>query len=60
MFGGKQWRPNLHCQDAADAFIAAADAPDEAVRGEIFNVGDNGANHTIREVAEIVAAWCRT
>jgi lipopolysaccharide/colanic/teichoic acid biosynthesis glycosyltransferase/nucleoside-diphosphate-sugar epimerase len=54
VFGGLQWRPNLHCQDAADAFIAAADAPDEAVRGEIFNVGDNGANHTIREVAEIV------
>jgi nucleoside-diphosphate-sugar epimerase len=54
VFGGTQWRPNLHCQDAADAFIAAADAPDEAVRGEIFNVGDNGANHTIREVAEIV------
>ena len=54
VFGGAQWRPNLHCQDAADAFIAAADAPDEAVRGEIFNVGDNGANHTIREVADIV------
>jgi nucleoside-diphosphate-sugar epimerase len=55
VFGGAQWRPNLHAQDAADAFIAAADAPDEVVRGEIFNVGDNDANHTVRDVADIVA-----
>jgi lipopolysaccharide/colanic/teichoic acid biosynthesis glycosyltransferase/nucleoside-diphosphate-sugar epimerase len=54
VFGGNQWRPNLHCQDAADAFVAAFEAPAEKVNRGVFNVGANGNNHTILEVAEKV------
>ncbi len=36
--GGRMWRPLLHIEDAADAYIAALDAPDEKVAGRIFNV----------------------
>ena len=53
--GGDQWRPFVHCQDAAEAFAIAATASSELVRGEIFNVGGAGMNHTIGRVGEIVA-----
>ncbi len=56
VFGGGQWRPNLHVQDAAAAIVLAADAPDEIVRGQVFNVGDDRANHTVREIADLVRA----
>jgi nucleoside-diphosphate-sugar epimerase len=56
VFGGPQWRPNLHVQDAVSALLLAADAPDHLVRGQTFNVGDDGANHTVLEVAGLVAA----
>jgi nucleoside-diphosphate-sugar epimerase len=54
--GGGQWRPNLHVQDAATAFVLAADAPEPLVRGQCFNVGDGRANQTVREIAALVAA----
>jgi len=54
VFGGDQWRPNLHVQDAAEAFIRASEADDAVVRGEIFNVGHNDENYTVRQIAEIV------
>lgn len=54
VFGGGQWRPNLHVQDAAAAFMLAAEAPDEIARGETFNIGDNSANHTVLDIAHMV------
>jgi lipopolysaccharide/colanic/teichoic acid biosynthesis glycosyltransferase/nucleoside-diphosphate-sugar epimerase len=54
VFGGNQWRPNLHVQDAADAFLTALEAPADKVNRGIFNVGANENNHTILEVAEKV------
>jgi nucleoside-diphosphate-sugar epimerase len=51
--GGWVWRPLVDVQDAADAMIAAYEAPAEVVRGEIFNVVH--ANYQIRELAMIVA-----
>ncbi len=56
IMGGNQWRPNVHCQDAADAFIMAMEAPAEKVSGEIFNLGANKLNATILELGELVAA----
>jgi len=56
VMGGEAWRPHVHVQDVARAFLAAAEAPSEEVSGEIFNVGGNSQNHTIGETADIVAA----
>ena len=56
--GGNQWRPILHVQDAAEAFIAAAEADDDRVRGETFNVGSNRENYTVLDVARRVQAQC--
>jgi len=51
---GTAWRPLLHIQDMADAFIFMANADDDLVAGEIFNVGNNEENYTVRTVAELV------
>lgn len=54
IFGGGQWRPFVHCQDAAAAFALAGTAPSNLVRREIFNVGSRPMNYTISEVGEAV------
>ena len=51
--GGWMWRPLVDVRDAADAMIAAYEAPSELVRGEIFNVLHS--NYQIRELAMLVA-----
>ena len=56
VFGGRQWRPNVHCRDAARAFLMALEAPGEKVAGEVFNVGGDENNHRISEIGEIVAS----
>jgi nucleoside-diphosphate-sugar epimerase len=52
---GMSWRPIVHIEDIARAFVAALEAPDEAVSNEIFNVGITTENYRIREIAETVA-----
>jgi nucleoside-diphosphate-sugar epimerase len=52
---GTPWRPLVHVQDIARAFLATLEAPREAVHDEAFNVGRNEENYRIREVAEMVA-----
>jgi nucleoside-diphosphate-sugar epimerase len=51
---GTPWRPLVHVQDICQAVILALEAPREAVHNEIFNVGDDGQNYRIREIAAIV------
>jgi nucleoside-diphosphate-sugar epimerase len=55
IFGGDQWRPNVHCRDAARAFMLALEAPARVVAGEIFNVGGELLNHKISEIGLMVA-----
>jgi nucleoside-diphosphate-sugar epimerase len=52
---GTPWRPLVHVEDIARAFVAAALAPRDQVFGQAFNVGATDANYRIREVATIVA-----
>ncbi len=54
IFGGDQWRPNVHCQDAARAFIMAYEAPGSQVAGEVFNVGGDDLNYRIAEIGSLV------
>ena len=51
---GSPWRPLVHVQDVAHAALAAVEAPREAVHDEAFNVGRDGENYQIRDVATIV------
>ena len=53
---GTPWRPLVHIRDISQAFIAALEAPREAVHNAVFNVGNTRANYQIREIATAVAA----
>ncbi len=52
---GKPWRPVVHVEDVARAFLAVLEAPIDTVHNQAFNVGANHLNHQIIELAEIVA-----
>jgi len=54
IFGGEQWRPFLHVDDAAMAVMQVLEAPLPLVRNQVFNVGSNEQNFTIRQIGEIV------
>ncbi len=53
--GGEQWRPFLHVEDAADAYIFMLEAPLENVNGQIFNVGSTEQNLRIVDLAQAVS-----
>jgi len=52
--GGDQWRPFLHVDDAARSIMQVLRAPKQLVNRQIFNVGSNRQNLTVRQVAEII------
>ena len=51
---GTAWRPLLHVEDMANAFLTVMRAQNELVTGQIFNVGNNNDNFSVREIAEHV------
>ena len=52
---GTPWRPIVHIEDISRAFLAALEAPAEAVQREAFNVGRDEENYQVRDIAAIVA-----
>jgi nucleoside-diphosphate-sugar epimerase len=52
---GSPWRPIVHIEDIARAFLAGLEAPAEQVANQAFNVGRTEHNYRIREIAEVVA-----
>jgi nucleoside-diphosphate-sugar epimerase len=51
---GTPWRPLVHVEDIASAFLAVLHAPRELVHDEAFNVGASAENYRIRDLVEIV------
>ncbi|MBN1566470.1 MAG: NAD-dependent epimerase/dehydratase family protein [Acidobacteria bacterium] len=56
VFGGRQWRPLLGVEDAAEAYIRCIEANLQDVGNQVFNVGSDGQNYQIDEVAEIIGS----
>lgn len=52
MSDGTSWRPLLHVEDMASAFIHVLKSSKQMVSGKIFNVGKNEENHKVIEIAE--------
>ena len=52
IFNQEQWRPFIHVNDVARAFVCALQAPAKTVSGEIFNVGSYQLNYSLGQVAE--------
>ena len=51
---GTPWRPLVHIEDISRAFLAALEAPRDAVHAQAFNVGATAENYRIRDVARLV------
>jgi len=52
VFGGSQYRPNIHIGDMTDVYLRILDLPPEKVAGKVWNVGYD--NLTVRRIAELV------
>src|SRR5438876_8260437 len=51
---GTPWRPLVHIEDIARAFLAVLHAPGAAVHNQAFNVGRTEENYRVRDLAEMV------
>ncbi len=51
---GTPWRPVVHVEDIARAFLAVLDAPRALVHNQAFNVGALDENYRVRDLAEMV------
>ena len=51
---GSPWRPLVHVQDIARAYVSILEADRDPIHNKAFNVGTTTENYQIREVAEIV------
>jgi nucleoside-diphosphate-sugar epimerase len=55
VFGGKQWRPLLSVQDAAEAYALCIEADIGDVGNQVFNIGSDEQNYQIENIARIIA-----
>lgn len=53
IFGGDQWRPFLHVDDAGAALLRMKDIP-LGRTVEIFNVGSSKENYTINQIGDLI------
>ena len=51
---GTPWRPIVHIEDIARAFLAVCEAPREQVHLEAFNIGATAENYRVIELARMV------
>jgi len=51
---GTPWRPLLHVRDLSAAFLAVLEAPRETVANQAINVGRDGDNYQVRDLAAAV------
>lgn len=51
---GSPWRPLVHIEDIARAFVAVLAAPSDAVNDRALNVGRTEENYRIRDVADMI------
>lgn len=52
VFGGSQYRPNLHIEDMAEAYVHVLQQPEKNIASKIYNVG--GENLSLNQIAEKV------
>jgi nucleoside-diphosphate-sugar epimerase/CBS domain-containing protein len=54
VFGGRQWRPLLGVEDAAEVYVRCLEANLQSVGNQVFNVGSDDQNYQIDDVAGII------
>jgi nucleoside-diphosphate-sugar epimerase len=56
--GGEMWRPLIHIADIADAYIACLNAPEDKIKGQIFNLSHK--NYRVIELAHWIKEVLKT
>jgi nucleoside-diphosphate-sugar epimerase len=54
IFGGDQWRPFIHVDDAAEAILRCLEAPLHVIKGQIFNAGSDDQNYQIAQLGDLI------
>jgi nucleoside-diphosphate-sugar epimerase len=54
VYGERFWRPYVHVRDAARAVATVLGAPQELVRGQVFNVGSTDENFRKMDLIDII------
>jgi len=52
--GGEQWRPFIHVEDAASAYLLTLQKQKSKIQG-IYNLGGNQLNHQLKDIAENIS-----
>jgi nucleoside-diphosphate-sugar epimerase len=52
VYDADTWRPYCHVEDISSAIITVLGSPEDAVRGEVFNVGHSDENYTKRMLVD--------
>ena len=52
--GGRQWRPIVHVEDTAGAFVSLLDRASSEIGGRVFNIGSSEHNYQVLSLAYIV------
>ena len=55
VFGGSQFRPNIHIEDMVDAYLLTLSSPDKIINGKVFNVGAD--NLSLDQIATEVSKY---
>ena len=53
VFGGEQYRPNIHIDDMVDFYLQSLSWENDLINGKVFNVGYT--NYTVNEISGMVA-----
>lgn len=53
---GRAWRPFIHVDDIAAAFLAVLEHDRATTHNQVLNVGDTAENYRVNELAELVRA----
>ncbi len=53
---GKPWRPVVHVEDVARAFLTVLEAPPEVIHNQAFNIGSAEMNQQIARLAEVTVS----
>ena len=56
MSDGTPWRPIVHIEDIAQAFGLVLASPVESTHDQAYNIGANGQNYQVKELADVVRA----
>lgn len=54
IYGEQFWRPYIHVRDVAQSILMVLNAPEEKVRGQVFNVGDATQNYQKGQLVNLI------